>query len=56
MTTSQAARGKFRTKPALAEKMIGRAVTAGVPFAWVAADEVYGGNPGLREWLEEQGI
>jgi len=46
----------FATKPALAEKMIGRAVTAGVPFAWVAADEVYGGNPGLREWLEEQGI
>jgi SRSO17 transposase len=46
----------FATKPALAQKMIGRAVTAGVPFSWVAADEVYGGNPGLREWLEEQGI
>src|SRR6266436_7690378 len=46
----------FATKPALAQKMIGRAVTAGVPFAWVAADEVYGGNPGLRSWLEEEGI
>ena len=46
----------FATKPALAQKMIGRAVTAGVPFSWVAADEVYGGNPSLREWLEEQGI
>jgi SRSO17 transposase len=46
----------FATKPELAEKMIGRAVKAGVPFAWVAGDEVYGGNPGLRGWLEEQGL
>src|SRR5215469_5865049 len=33
----------FETKPQLAQKMIGRAVTAGVPFSWVAGDEVYGG-------------
>jgi SRSO17 transposase len=46
----------FATKPRLAEKMIGRARDAGVPFAWVAGDEVYGGNPGLRAWLEEQEI
>jgi SRSO17 transposase len=46
----------FATKPGLAEKMIARAVQAGVPFARVAGDEVYGGNPGLRSWLEEQGI
>ena len=46
----------FTTKPELAEKMIGRAVRAGVPFAWVAGDEVYGGNPGLRSFLEEEGI
>jgi len=46
----------FATKPELAEKMIGRAVKAGVPFSWVAGDEVYGGNPGLRSWLEEEGI
>src|SRR5712692_2750064 len=46
----------FATKPQLAEKMIGRAVEAGVPFAWVAGDEVYGGNPGLRSWLEGEGI
>ncbi len=38
----------FATKPALAQKMIGAAAEAGVPFSWVAGDEVYGGNPGLR--------
>ena len=32
----------FATKPALAVRMIERAITAGVPFAWVAADSVYG--------------
>jgi SRSO17 transposase len=46
----------FATKPELAQRMIGRAVKAGVPFSWVAGDEVYGGNPGLRSWLEEEGI
>jgi SRSO17 transposase len=46
----------FATKPRLAEKMIARARDAGIPFAWVAGDEVYGGNPGLRAWLEEQEI
>jgi SRSO17 transposase len=30
------------TKPAMAARMIERAVAAGVPFAWVAADSVYG--------------
>ena len=44
----------FATKPELARQMIERAVKAGVPFSWVAADEVYGGNPKLRQWLEEQ--
>ncbi len=46
----------FETKPALAQKMVERAVKAGVPFGWFAADEVYGQNTGLREWLEEQRI
>ena len=46
----------FATKPALAQDMVERAVQAGVPFAWVAADEVYGQNPGLRDWLEGQQI
>jgi SRSO17 transposase len=32
----------FATKPALARAMIERAITAKVPFAWVAADSVYG--------------
>src|ERR1700684_2238731 len=32
----------FATQPALASMMIGRAIDAGVPFAWVAADSVYG--------------
>jgi len=32
----------FSTKPRLAGKMIERAITAGVPFRWVAADTVYG--------------
>jgi len=33
--------------------MIERAVTAGVPFAWTAADEAYGDNGPLRAWLED---
>jgi SRSO17 transposase len=32
----------FATKPRLAKRMIERAIAAGVPFAWVAADSVYG--------------
>jgi SRSO17 transposase len=32
----------FATKPALAVQMINRAIAAGVPFSWVAADTVYG--------------
>jgi SRSO17 transposase len=32
----------FATKPALAAMMIDRAIAAALPFAWVAADSVYG--------------
>ena len=44
----------FATKPQLARRMTERAVTARVPFAWVAGDEVYGDNGPLRTWLEAQ--
>jgi hypothetical protein len=31
-------------------------VEAGVPFAWFAADEEFGQNPGLRDYLETSRI
>ena len=46
----------FATKPALARRMITRAVEAGVPAAWVTGDEVYGADPGLRASLERRGM
>ena len=46
----------FRTKPQLAREMLERAVEGGVPFRWVAGDEVYGNDRNLRLWLEERGI
>jgi SRSO17 transposase len=36
--------------------MIERTAAAAVPFAWVAGDEVYGGNGPLRAWLEARRI
>ena len=36
--------------------MLERALAAGVPFAWVTGDEVYGGDRRLRVWLEEQKV
>jgi SRSO17 transposase len=46
----------FATKPALAAQMLTRALDAGVPAAWVAGDEVYGADPGLRAELEARGV
>jgi SRSO17 transposase len=46
----------FRTKPELARVMGEGALDAGVPAAWVTADEVYGGSPMLRQWLEGRGL
>ena len=46
----------FRTKPQLARVMLERALDAEVPASWVTADEVYGGDPALRGWLEDRGI
>ncbi len=44
----------FATKPKLARRMIGRALDAGIPAAWVTGDEVYGTDPGLRADLERR--
>jgi SRSO17 transposase len=46
----------FQTKPELALAMLTRALDAGVPAGWVAADEVYGQNAALRLALEERGL
>ena len=46
----------FQTKPQLARVMLERALDAGVPASWVTADEVYGGDPALRRWLEGRGV
>jgi SRSO17 transposase len=41
------------TKPALGTRMIALAADAGIPFAWVADDEVYGRSSRLREACEQ---
>jgi len=43
----------FATKPQLAQRMIARAIAAGMPFAWVVGDEVYGSDRRLRRFLEQ---
>jgi SRSO17 transposase len=47
---------EFTTKPALAREMIARALDAGVHAGWVAGDEVYGADPGLRGELEHRRV
>jgi SRSO17 transposase len=47
---------EFATKPELARKMIERAMTAGLPFGWFTADEAYGDNGPLRDWLEKNKV
>ncbi len=47
---------EFATKPVLAQRMLARALDAGVPASWVTADEAYGGDSKFRRWLEEQRI
>jgi SRSO17 transposase len=46
----------FATKPVLARILIDRAVTAQVPAAWVAGDEVYGADPSLRASVRGHGL
>lgn len=45
----------FATRPAQVIAMIERAVQAGLRFGWFTADEEFGQNPGLREYLEDAG-
>ena len=47
---------EFATKTVQARAMIARALAAAVPFAWVAADEVYGQDTELLLWLEAQDV
>ena len=47
---------EFTTKPRQAQAMVGRAIEAGVPFAWFTADEAYGQAKYLRVWLEDQDV
>jgi SRSO17 transposase len=46
----------FLTKPALATGMLTRALRDGVPARWLAGDEVYGADPGLRAECERNRI
>jgi SRSO17 transposase len=46
----------FATKLVLARRMVERAVAAGVPARWVAADAVYGSDYHFRSALEKQGL
>lgn len=46
---------EFATKVTHARRMIARALDAGVPAAWVTADEFYGNERGLRRDLQARG-
>jgi SRSO17 transposase len=45
----------FTTKPKLGLAMLERALEAGVPFAWVTGDSVYGADHRIRRRLEARG-
>jgi SRSO17 transposase len=47
---------RFAAKTDLARLMLGRALDAGVPAAWVTADEAYGKDGRFRDWLEQRRI
>jgi len=42
----------FATKPKLALAMLERARLAGIPFAWISGDSVYGADHTIRRWGE----
>jgi SRSO17 transposase len=43
----------FATKPKLGLAMLERARQAGIPFAWIAGDCVYGADSRIRRWAEQ---
>jgi DDE superfamily endonuclease len=47
---------EFASKPVLAQRMLARAMDAGVPATGVTADEAYGGDSKFRPWLEDRRI
>jgi SRSO17 transposase len=46
----------FKTRPQQVREMIEAALAAGVPFAWFTADEEFGQNPDLGEFLDTSRI
>jgi SRSO17 transposase len=46
----------FASKVTLGRRMLARAFDAGVPAAWVTADEFYGGDRGLRRDLQGRDV
>ena len=47
---------QFATKTELARLMLARALDAGVPAAWVTADEAYGKDHQFRAWLQARRV
>lgn len=47
---------RFATKNEHFRQMLQRAIDAGVPFAWVTADEAYGQVKHTRFWLEQRKV
>lgn len=45
----------FATKPHIARELIGAALDAGIPYAFVLADALYGSDSRLRRMLEDRG-
>ena len=46
----------FATKPKLGLAMLERAHAAGLPFAWVTGDSVYGADSAMRRWLQAHSL
>ncbi len=47
---------EFRTKLKIAEELVGRSVSAGVPFRAVVADSFYGEDRGFKRCLGQLGV